>query len=181
MTASKPHKPAPAERATWEELYLQIAALNANDGLTEILQQVSDQIVLLNSQRQVVFINAAALKGLALEDPAEVYGCRPGEVFGCVNVALGDGGCGTSDRCQLCGGLNVIMRCLDGYADVQRCTVVRQGAAQPLELIIHSIPVRCSEISLCLLNISSAKSENPKQAAEVTFRMLRYAARIEQL
>lgn len=180
MVESTHTKYAPAERASWERLYEQIVALKGNAFLQERLPEVADRILLINEYRQVVYANAAMLQYLDQEDSAELMGCRPGEVFGCVNADKGEGGCGTSESCHLCGALNAVLRSLNGYAEVQRCSITLKENGAQLELTVHSIPVRIAGYCMCLLVLTPDDSENPKQLAEATFRVQRYAADIEE-
>jgi hypothetical protein len=179
MIESTHTKYAPAERASWEQLYAQIIALKGNVFLQEKLHEVADRTLLINAHRQVVYANAAMLEYLGQRDPAELMGCRPGEVFGCLNADKGAGGCGTSESCHLCGALNAVLRSLAGYAEVQRCSITLKENGAQLELTVHSIPVRIAGYCMCLLVLTPDDHGNSKQLAEVTFRVQRYAANIE--
>jgi hypothetical protein len=171
---------APAERASWEQLYQQIATLNRNSALQCTLQDAPQRILVLNAQRQIVYANKATLGTLELEDPAKIYGCRPGEVLGCMHADQGEGGCGTSKECRLCGAVNAVLRGLSGRADVQKCKITRQIDAPPLNLVVHSIPLSVAEMAMCLVTLGISDSESPAQIAKNTFTIQHYAALIEQ-
>ena len=171
----------PAERASWEELHAQIAAIHANERLIQILGELPDEILLLNQNRQIIYVNEVALKCLGVQDPAEVYGCRPGEVFGCVHASQGPGGCGTTEHCSFCGGLRVIMNSLNGYADMQKCRITRAEGAAPLDMIVHGIPIHLLGMSLSLVCCQPSVSEKNKQVAVASFRVQRYAAYLEEI
>ncbi|MFQ3271741.1 MAG: FlaA1/EpsC-like NDP-sugar epimerase [Lentimonas sp.] len=82
----------------------------------------SGNMFILNTHRQIVFITRSVLDLFNIEDPAEVYGCRPGEMMRC-ELAHHDG-CGVSEECQLCGANQAANDCLK-----------RNSAAHPFELL----------------------------------------------
>ncbi len=76
--------------------------------LAEFLEAIPDMVLILDDQRQVIAANQQAL--LTLGKPEELLkGHRPGEILGCVGVAEAPNGCGTGDRCGLCGVFQAIL------------------------------------------------------------------------
>jgi len=171
---------APAERATWEELYEQMEAVNGNACLQGALRSAPERVLLVNAQRQIVYVNEATMQAFGVKDPAEVYACRPGEVLGCVHANKGEGGCGTHEDCRFCGGLNAVMRGLRELADVQKFQITIQDYDIPLDLVVHTIPVRVGDFFMCLVTFLDTDNESAMKIAENTFKIQHFAAEIEE-
>jgi len=99
---------APAERATPEELRIEAEAC-LNHPVANFLMHALDGLVLiLDVHRQVLATNDRVLEVVDLSDGSPL-GRRPGELFGCVHVPEGPGGCGTSHACAHCGAVLAVL------------------------------------------------------------------------
>src|SRR5450631_4335173 len=93
---------APAERATTEELRLEAEACLTHPVANFLIQALDGLVLILDVHRQVLATNDRVLEVVDLTDGSPL-GRRPGELFGCVHVPEGPGGCGTSQACSHCG------------------------------------------------------------------------------
>ncbi|UYP44140.1 hypothetical protein NEF87_000425 [Candidatus Lokiarchaeum ossiferum] len=78
--------------------------------LEEIFNNLPHLLMVLNSERQLIFSNPSLLDFLSLKDYQEILGDRPGEIFKCVHAWENPGGCGTSLNCQYCGAAQALKR-----------------------------------------------------------------------
>lgn len=102
-----------AKRVSEEELSRQVSNFANNSVLNELLDKVQSINVVINESRQVVYLNRGAIQFSGLEDLKDIWGKRPGELFGCIHATEGYDGCGTSQVCTYCGALDAAIRCLE--------------------------------------------------------------------
>lgn len=100
---------APAGRVDGPELDSEVASCLDNPVAQVVLEAVESYALILNEERQILAANAALFQALAVEDPKCFEGLRPGEILGCVHVAEGPDGCGTSKACGRCGAVLTIL------------------------------------------------------------------------
>ncbi len=100
---------ARAERATPEELAIDIRTLKDLPLVFELVELLSDAFVILNLHRQIVYCNPGLIKLLDLPGPEAIYGMRPGEALQCIHATDSEGGCGTTAFCKYCGAVNAIL------------------------------------------------------------------------
>ncbi len=94
-------EPAP-ERASADDLRRQVAIVAAAPYLRAAFDCVGEYVVILNTHRQIVFVNRALA---AAKGPAEaLIGLRPGEALGCVHAGApyAADGCGSTEFCLTC-------------------------------------------------------------------------------
>jgi len=178
MTAQTHH--APAERASWEDLYEQMQALKKNATLQTTVEHSRDLVLLLNPHRQIVFANKACRDRLCLEDPAEIYGCRIGEAMHCIHAGSGDGGCGTSRKCRGCGGVNTVLNSLSGgKIAIERFRIETTEPETPMTWIVFTIPLLLETRRYVLVGLKDEQTETPHAFAKHAFAMQRLAAKVE--
>ncbi len=102
-----------AKRVNQDRLSRQVSSFANNTVLNEVLDKVQSINVVINESRQVVYMNRGAIQFSGLGDLEEIWGKRPGEVFGCIHADEGHDGCGTAPGCTYCGALDVALRCLE--------------------------------------------------------------------
>lgn len=100
---------APAERITYDEVNKQQAFLLKNHEITSVLDSIPALVMILNTQRQIVFLNQAAKEKLNLNTLSDI-GKRPGEAFKCIFAEKAPNGCGTGQHCMYCGAVNAILK-----------------------------------------------------------------------
>lgn len=173
---------APTERASWEELHEQLTTVSANAALQGPVYRVPECILLLNAQHQIVYANAAGQQMLCGEnDPAELYGCRLGEVLHCVHAESGEGEYGTASACRICNALQVILKSLTGTPDMRRCSINCTDKQEPFECFTFSMPVHLGGQNYAFVAIQDASApQTEDELGKLIFSMRGLAARIEQ-
>jgi signal transduction histidine kinase len=120
---------APAERADKKTVCQQAEKLKKSDMLDSLLNAVSDPILILNQQRQIVYANKA-FTDLVGQRHDEVVGLRPGEAINCIHAFTKPGGCGTTEHCSMCGAARGILAAQCGRRDVQECRILTGSAKE---------------------------------------------------
>ena len=176
-----PTEHAPSERASDAELDTQITSLQGSAVLQRVAQHAPEHVVLLNSQRQIIYANAAYRAMAKALGSDEVYGKRFGEHMSCIHANSGEGACGSAEACQMCGAVNAVLTSLQGKVALQRCSIPIEGKADPLHLIIFTIPVRIDNSGYILAAFVDDNTviERPHTLAQHAFKIQEMAARIE--
>ncbi|PLX17172.1 MAG: histidine kinase [Marinilabiliales bacterium] len=81
------------------------------DFIDNIFDSLPHVAAVLNQERQIIFSNRKLLNDLGLQNIENVLGARPGEILLCEHSNVGPRGCGTSEKCQYCSALNVVLKC----------------------------------------------------------------------
>ena len=101
--SKRPTDFASAERVSPEEIASEAAALSSQPLLKLLIDSIPDILLILNRCRQIVFMNRKTIEILEIPVPEELYGQRPGELFGCAHSTANMGGCGCGEFCGFCG------------------------------------------------------------------------------
>lgn len=110
---------APAKRASIENVEADYNLLNNSEWITSFINTMPEVVAILNQERQIVFGNKELLNLINVTDFKFLIGKRPGEALNCVNSAIMNAGCGTSEKCAYCGAVNSI---LESQASLQKVT-----------------------------------------------------------
>jgi len=163
-----PTKYARAERATEleirhdAELYVNATLVNS------MLDAVPDILLILNEERQAVFVNEACVLLLNLTDRDQALGQRPGELIGCVHSTETQGGCGTTEFCRTCGAINSILSSQQGHKAVQECRItLRDGSS--LDLRASTKPLELDNRQFTVFTLSDISGEKRRRALERIF------------
>jgi hypothetical protein len=143
---------APDERVSWGELHGQIVTVKSNVSFKEFSVAGSENVLILNTQRQIVFITRRCLDLFGIDDPAEVYGCRIGEMMQCVHSD--QGGCGGAKMCKSCGANNATRASLHGESNTRSFCIKQKHSQKKLTLLIQSKPITLNGESFILLSLS---------------------------
>lgn len=147
---------APEERASWEELHDQIVAVKSNVSFKELSAAGSENIIILNTHRQIVFITRSCLDLFGVDDPAEVYGCRLGEMMQCMNSD--EHGCGGSKLCKFCGASTTTRASLCGEPQSRYFCITQKHTGDKLTLLIQSQPITLKEERFILLSLTEKEA-----------------------
>ena len=92
--------------------------------LKAILNAMPGMVLVLNSSRQIISANQAALTTLNCSI-SDILERRPGEAIGCIRSKDAPDGCGASQYCVTCGAVNAILYSQDHNTQVVReCRVL---------------------------------------------------------
>ena len=160
---------APAERAGQGILARQSRLLADQHLVQQLFDSVSEIILILNQQRQIVFCNRRFAELAGLPDAHAVYGMRPGEALGCVHAADGQGGCGTADFCSACGAVRAILGSQNGQEEVQEARVLRNGQAEALDLLVRATPMQVDGDTFTIFAVTDVSHQKRRRALERIF------------
>ncbi|MCU0694360.1 MAG: hypothetical protein MUF54_23475, partial [Polyangiaceae bacterium] len=99
---------APAIRAEPSALRLAVEKIRAEQLLLAVLEATPGLAMVLNPERQIVAANRRTLDACNVRSLEEMLGQRLGEAIRCRNSG-GPGGCGASEACALCGGVQAVL------------------------------------------------------------------------
>ncbi|MGC9312460.1 MAG: PAS domain-containing sensor histidine kinase [Sediminispirochaetaceae bacterium] len=160
---------APAARADSKTLSRQAAVFGDNLLAGELLEGVPDAVMVLNSCRQIVYLNTAALRLSAAEgSTSDCVGLRPGEFLHCIHADNETGGCGTTLFCRVCGAAGVILNGIKGNGDVQECRI-RRTDGSALNLLVWGRPFSWDDIPFTIFSIQDISSRTRLRILERSF------------
>ena len=136
---------APSGRSSPEELQQDIVFCLRNPVLHLALELVDCSAVILNEQRQILSANQGLLDALDATEASSFHGLRIGEAMGCVHVAEGPDGCGTSKACARCGAVLAMLASQALDEPISReCHLDRYESGQwkPSDFRVRATPVR---------------------------------------
>jgi signal transduction histidine kinase len=160
---------APPERASAEELHGQASAFTSGAPLLVAMLDGMPQIVLvLNSNRQIVFANRALLEYLK-RPLSGVLGSRPGEALDCVHATDEEWGCGTSEFCRMCGAAQAVLQGLNGENATQECRITRRCSHESLDLRVHAAPLAFEGRDWVQFVLTDISDEKRRRSLETIF------------
>jgi signal transduction histidine kinase len=159
---------APAERAEEEKLRGQSIKFSELTILNRFLNAIPDIFIVLNKERQIIYVNSTLLKFLGFNSEREVVGLRPGEALNCIHAFETEGGCGTTEFCRNCGAVKAILSSQKGIADVQECRIItRSGDA--LDLRVWATPFKLAGDEFTIFAVADISNEKRRRALERIF------------
>lgn len=137
--------------------------------LKRFYDAVSEIILIVNQDRQIVFFNSAVSSLLGVEDSERIYGMRPGEALGCIYAGKNPEGCGTSDFCSQCGAAQAILAALRNEADLQEGCLLKRDSLEALDLLVRTTPLKISGQMFSILAITDISHQKRRRALERIF------------
>ncbi len=133
---------APAGRSDPADLQRQHASWIGGPLLQPMIDAMSDVVLILNQNRQVIGANRRLLELLNCQIH-DVLGKRPGELVGCRNVDAGPDGCGTARQCVTCGAVEAILQSQRREDRVTReCRItLKEPVGGALDLLVSATAV----------------------------------------
>ncbi len=168
---SLPTQFAPAERAPSYLLQQQADYFRNQQTHAQTIEAIPDPLLILNKYRQTVDANQALIDFSGHANKSEVIGLRPGEVLGCSNSTLEDGGCGTTQFCRTCGAVRAILTCQSkNRKDCQECCIIQSRTHTNLDLRVWATPFTNEKgDQYTLFVVSDISHEKRRHALEHTF------------
>ena len=159
---------APAERASSESLRASSAFIEAMGLLRMALDAVPEPIMILNHQRQAVYVNEAGRDLLGLGDWRDALGERPGELLDCQHAHEMPGGCGTAEACATCGAVRAILAGVRGHATAEECRITL-SSGEALDFRIWAKPFSLEGHDFVVCSIQDISSEKRRRTLEHIF------------
>lgn len=161
-------KHAPAERAEEGVLLRQIEMFAGNNTVREMAEAISVLLVILNSNRQIVFANKPFIRTFGKDDGRSLLGLRPGEAAGCIYAIKGEAGCGTSEFCRTCGAVNAILESQSEVRSEKECQISTDGV-NALDLHVTATPYHQNGELFTIFSIYDISNEKRRNALERVF------------
>lgn len=160
---------APAGRSSAEDIQAQSDALRTS-AVAQTLEALSVIVVVLNTNRQIVFANAKAL-AVTGQTMRQILGKRPGEAFSCVHAFDSVGGCGTTEFCSRCGAVKAILKGLQGRIDIQEYNLLRhdQEALGAMDFQVNASPIQVAGWDFLIFSIQDISHEKRRRNLERLF------------
>jgi signal transduction histidine kinase len=159
---------APAERAIEKTIRDQSRYFLSVPLMRQLFDVVPDIVLILNSQRQIVFANTPLLNTLGLTDDKAILGLRPGEALGCIRAFETAGGCGTSEFCSTCGAVKAILTSLLGQQSIQECRITQQNG-EALDLQVWASPLEVNGELFSVFAVKDISHEKRRRSLERIF------------
>lgn len=158
---------APAVRFNNGQLSQQSELIAENKILVEMINSISQMVVILNQHRQIVYANKSFID-FCNTNMETVLGKRPGEAINCKNSLLSPAGCGTSEFCKTCGAVNAILESQKGVRATKECNILT-GDNQAFELEVTSAPFNLKHQDLTVFSITDISAQKRRQSLERVF------------
>ena len=165
---SIPTQHAPAERAPDTTIEKQSQNIINNKILNELYSAISEILVILNKERQIVFHNKNLLEKLGNQEN-KICGLRIGEALNCQHASETQGGCGTTESCKHCGAVNAILSSQRGKPDTQECRIIQKDSCDALDLKVKTSQLILGDDEFTIVAISDISHEKRRKALERIF------------
>jgi signal transduction histidine kinase len=160
---------APAERAPKELIEKQSKYFQSNEILNNFLSKIPAVFIIVNKQRQIVYMNEGALEFTGLEEVAPAVGQRPGELIGCIHSKEEEGGCGTSIACTYCGAVNTVLAAQKGKSAVEDCRLILGPDEEAYDLRVWASPLEINGEKFTAITIQDIRHEKRRAILERIF------------
>jgi K+-sensing histidine kinase KdpD len=159
---------APAETADPKLLIHQMKAIATNPVLKNILDAIPEAVLILNKQRQIVYVNESARDIVDNADFQAIMGLRVGEMLNCSHSGETSGGCGTTESCAFCGAVNTILSSQKGNAAVEEARITMKNG-ESLDLKVKASPFYDQDELYTVFSLTDISEEKRKKVLERTF------------
>jgi signal transduction histidine kinase len=161
-------RPLSPERVDIDTIREQSKVFSENEILISFANSLSQMVVVLNPERQIIFANQLFLDFLLKKNLDSVLGKRPGEATECIYSDLVEGGCGHSPFCRTCGAVNSILESQIGKQSVQECNILNKEN-EALDLQITSTPYRHNGYEFTIFALNDVSHEKRRENLERLF------------
>lgn len=163
---------APVKRCDCDRLIEQVECFKKLPLLAQGFNATNSMILVLNTYRQAVFANKAFLQMVQMNDIVDVVGKRPGEIIQCVNAGDESNGCGTSEACRYCNGMNTILAAISTNGEQSgdfSSTNMMAGYEKNINLSIHVAPLKVEQEMFYVVTFTNNGDSVGKRILEQVF------------
>ena len=151
------------------EVERQRALLASSALIADALDGMLNFALILNRQRQAVFVNKSFHDFLAAHGVDDIIGKRMGNLLGCKHPPEAEGGCGATEACTRCGAAQALALALGGAAAVNECRILSRKLGDDLDLKVSVKPLKYGGEEFLLLSLSDISSEKRRAVMERLF------------
>ncbi len=162
---------APAQRQQHSKILEQFKSVEDAEFVKQLLNALPYVVTIINQERQIIYSNQALLDLMNVPSVEVILGQRPGEAVSCI-YANGDGGCGTSRNCKVCGAVRSILRCQTTKSPVyEECSITSEieGKQLNFEFLAASSPFQINGEEYIIFSLTDISSEKRRKAIEKIF------------
>ncbi len=163
---------APYELTNKEILTQQRELIEAQTVMCAALEAVTDAVLVLNSQRQIVYANRALNNYAEYESLDDIIGLRPGNLLSCVHADERKNGCGITAFCRYCGAAEVILQSFDEALEedsaLKECRIRRTDGSS-LDLMVKGTRLQLENEVFSLFSIQDISDLKRRRILERIF------------
>uniref|UniRef100_UPI0032179A97 PAS domain-containing sensor histidine kinase n=1 Tax=uncultured Draconibacterium sp. TaxID=1573823 RepID=UPI0032179A97 len=160
---------SPVARFSKEQLEKQAGFIHNNQQLINLIESISQMVLILNEHRQIIYANQSFYQLLDENCIPSIIGKRPGEVFQCKNAVQPETGCDiASSGCKSCGALNAILESQKGKSTTRECNILTTDN-NAIDLSVKASPLHLDGLNLTIYSITDISSEKRKESLECIF------------
>ncbi|MBF0226211.1 MAG: HAMP domain-containing histidine kinase [Desulfobacterales bacterium] len=160
---------APAEKASKETINNQIKSIFNEEYIKSLYSAVSDIVLILNHERQIIYSNHNLLDFLNIHDFDSICGLRFGESMRCAHAFETEGGCGTTEFCRECGSAKAILSSQKGKPDTQECRIIQKDSGDALDLKIRASQLKIGDDDYTIVSVTDISSDKRRRVLERIF------------
>jgi hypothetical protein len=162
---------APAKRKSLEEVREE-AKVIFQTHFVEILNLIPNIAMIVNEERQAVFLNQAFIQSFGIKNIEDAMGSRPGEILSCIHSQDFIHGCGTGQACRYCGAVYAVLQSLKTNKKISnetRITSNIDGNLISFDLNITAQPISLKGKKFVMLFFSDISKQKRQELLEATF------------
>ena len=158
-------------RSTPEQILQDYNFIKNQPSITSLLNAIPNFVMILDENRQTVFINESLHSFLKAEDHSYL-GKRPGELINCIYASEMKWGCGTSKNCRFCGAVNAILESQNSDSTATkdcRITSSKGDVWSNFEFSASSTTIRILDKYFTLFNLIDISDKKRRLVLEKVF------------
>ncbi len=164
---AKSHFPVTG-KITENKLKSQIENFRTNSLISFLFDAVPDLVLIINREREAVFVNKSFLKYLETANKESILGKRPGQILDCIH-ANENHGCGTTEFCGVCGAARAIHYSQQKKEDCRECRIIKLKNNEAIDLRVWTTPFKSYDEYYTIFIVSDISHEKKKDALESIF------------
>ncbi|WP_022849897.1 sensor histidine kinase [Limisalsivibrio acetivorans] len=168
-SAGNTHFASP-DRSTKQEIEKSFNQIMEMPFFRELMDNLSETVVILDENRQIVFANKQLLRLLGFETHNLILGMRPGEALECRNAVDDKDNpcCGTTERCKECGAVKAILTAQTGAYGNEECRILTEKGTA-MDLLITTKPLNVNDRYYTFFTATDISDKKRKAVLERMF------------
>lgn len=161
----------PSATVSSEKLREQVTLFRESGLYSQLLDSVSDLLLVLNRKRQIIYANQAILDLVQADSMDQLLGLRPGDALQCRASITGGHACGSGSSCRFCGSVLAIIDSIDDK-DAKRECFITSDISNPvdhLELKVQTSRLACGPDEFVVWTAVDLSDFNRRQIMERIF------------
>lgn len=158
-----------SKRSTGETIRAENQLIESKSELLCALNAVQNYMLVVNGNRQVVYVNKAFLEFLQMDNAGSVIGLRIGEIAKCLYSSLSLENCGETEDCMHCGIANTMLKSqLTNKQVKEECRLLLKDN-RAFEFLTVSSPLKINDIDFMIVSLTDISDVKKEKALERIF------------